>query len=44
MTALVHGALLLLLLVPGISRVGWTAQSPPDSAVYHVDPATRLVV
>jgi polyisoprenoid-binding protein YceI len=45
MTALVRGAQLLLLpLLSGFVPEESAAQSPPDSAVYHVDPASRLVV
>jgi polyisoprenoid-binding protein YceI len=43
MTALLRGALLLLAVLPGLVRQGF-GQSPPDSAVYHADPASRLVV
>lgn len=38
-----RGALLLLLLLPGLPR-GVLAQALPDSGVYHVDPSSRLVV
>jgi len=41
MTTLVRGVLLLLALLPVRKGFG---QSPPDSAVYHADPASRLVV
>jgi polyisoprenoid-binding protein YceI len=44
MTAFLGGALLLLPLLAGFHPQGWADPSPPDSAVYHVDPATRLVV
>jgi polyisoprenoid-binding protein YceI len=44
MTALLGGALLLLPLLAGFHPQGWAGQSPPDSVVYHVDPASRLVV
>jgi polyisoprenoid-binding protein YceI len=44
MTAFLRGALLLLPLLPGLHPQALAGQSPPDSAVYHVDPASRLVV
>jgi polyisoprenoid-binding protein YceI len=44
MAALVRGALLLLPVLPGFLPERAAGQSPPDSAVYHVDPASRLVV
>jgi polyisoprenoid-binding protein YceI len=37
-------AALLLSLLPGLIRDAGAIQSPPDSVVYHVDPASRLVV
>jgi polyisoprenoid-binding protein YceI len=43
MTVFARGALLLLALLPGFVLKGF-GQSPPDSAVYHADPASRLVV
>lgn len=37
-------AWLLMLLLPGFTREARGAQVPPDSIVYRVDPASRLVV
>jgi polyisoprenoid-binding protein YceI len=39
-----RSALLLLLLLPGLSGRTRAAQARPDSGVYHVDPSSRLVV
>jgi polyisoprenoid-binding protein YceI len=44
MTPPARRALLLLSLLPALAREGRAAQSRPDSTVYHVDPASRLVV
>lgn len=44
MTPIVRRALLLIPLLPGMAREARSAQAPPDSVVYHVDPGSRLVV
>ena len=44
MSPSVRGALLLILLVPGRAAAAHAAQAAPDSAVYRVDPGSRLVV
>ena len=44
MTLCPRAALLLLALLPPLVRPAGAAQAPPDSTVYRLQPASRLVV